>query len=790
MLSRIITILIALFIVPSAIMAQWEEHFTYSNCTYGGICKDGVFAGNTLDFFKYDPSELTISKYSKVNYLSSVNIATVSYSDGVYLVGYSDGLIDIIDEKDNTTNSIVDLKTTNNLSLKSINALYKHGNSLYCAFESGLLEINIAKKETKGYYRLSSQLTAAKDVLAHNGSIYVATSRGIMTASLNSSVLEDTRKWDIVSNNTSAFCKLMIANDKIYAAQGTIGGTCVIYRINDDNTLSKIRSVSSFRGMDTYKNQVVFASQTNLAISDIDNLSSNISTVSKYTFSEDGVQTSVTPNIRSVSIIKENMFLCADASNGMVITDAERNAERHLPNAPSNSYVYDIKSSNGVLYASFGGWDSANNNLNRTAGVHIYNDGEWNSYTTSGRDLIHIATDPNRPDSVYVSAWGTGVLKLEHDGIKIRYNEHNSPLEDIFAPDRGYNRCSALAYDNESNLYVTNAEVSIGIKIKLADGTWTEGVSYVPTDFQHSTKQLICTKNGNMWLVIPRTNYRGLMVFNINHTPEIQSDDMYRTTVTISEPEPTYMGKLPLLDQDGKEISALFNTVAEDKNGIIWMGTTDGIFRCSQNDVILKDPARVQHFEHVKVPRNDGTNSADYLLAGANVSCILVDTDNRKWVGTESDGLYLISSDGMKMLEHFTADNSPLPSNQINALTIDENTGKLYISSGSYGIVAYQTEVHQGTEGKETINIKIYPNPITPSFTGDVTIEGLPEDSDVRISDVQGRLVYNSKSNDGAVYWNLARFGYGARVATGVYIVWIQTLDGEQKAVGKIVVVK
>lgn len=790
MLIRIVTILIALLIAPKYIMAQWEEHFTYKGCLYGGICEDGLYVGNSLDFFKYNPNDLLISKYSTTNYLSSVGITAMQYSDGLFLVGYSDGLIDIIDENRQSTRSIVDLKSSNSLTLKSINALYKHGNRLFCAFESGLLEINLAKYETRGYYRLASQLTAVKDVLVHKGMIYVATSRGVMVADESSTILEDPQKWTRLSTSTSPFCKLMVADDNVYAAQGALNGSCVIYKITDEGSFDKIRTVSQFRGMDANKSQVVFASQKSFMISDIDNLSNNAYSISNYSFVEDGELITVTPNIRSVSFMSGGLILLADATYGMVISDEYGNSERHLPNAPTNAYAYDVKCSNGVVYVSFGGWDSANNNLNRTAGVHILCDGEWSSYTTSGRDLINITCDPNRPDSVYVSSWGNGIFKLGRDGIRAHYNEHNSTLEDIFGPNKGYNRCSALCYDNESNLYVANALVAVGIKVKLSDGTWTDGISYIPSDSQHSAKQLVCTKNGNMWLVIPRNNYRGLMVFNVNHTPEDQSDDAYRTTAEVQDPEPTYMGKLPLLDQDGKEISAIFYTVAEDNNGIIWLGTSDGIFRCSQNDVILTSPSKVRYFEHVKVPRNDGTNLADYLLAGVNISCIVVDSDNRKWVGTASDGLYLLSADGMRMLEHFTSENSPLPSNQINAMDIDRTTGKLYISAGTSGVIAYQSDAKDDTPKEEKLNLKIYPNPITPSYTGDITIEGLPDDVDVRISDVQGRLVYSSKPNNGVIYWNLARFGYGPRVASGVYIVWVQSLDGEQKAVGKIVVVK
>lgn len=788
---RIYTLILSLLTLPFFLKAQWEEHYSYNGPTFSGACSGGAYVGNSTAFFKYSTDDLTLSTFSKNNCLSSVGISAIYYTDGLFFVGYTNGSIDIIDEESLVTHTITDLKEAENITIKSVNAFCKSGSRLYCAFSSGLLEINLAKYETKGYYRMSNNSLVAYDVTLFNDSIYVATSQGIKSSSLNTPVMEDTKQWLDVASNKSVFCSLKIINDHLYAVQGTKGNNCTLYRVDSNNKLSKIRAVSSFRGIDSEGESVIIASQTAIAIVDTSDISANTASISKFAITKDGETSTVTPNLRSVSLLSKDIILCADVSQGMVISDIRGNAERHLPQGPANSYAFELLHSNGTLYVSYGGLDPAYNNLNRTAGVHILNDGVWANYTTSGRDLIRLCADPNRPDSVYVSAWGTGVLKLDKNGIVKRYNEYNSTLEDIFAPNRGYNRCGAIAYDNDGNLYVANAETAVGIKVKLADGTWTKGLSYIPTNKQHSTTQMICTSNGNMWLSIPRTDYNGLMVFNVNGTPEDDSDDSYRCTGAVNNPDDAFLGRLPIVDQDGEEIPTKFYALAEDRNGIIWIGTSDGIYRCSQNDIILKDVSRTQYFEHVKVPRNDGTNLADYLLGGVNVSAILVDPDNRKWIGTATSGLYLVSADGLETLEHFTAENSPLPDNQINSLAFDEKTGKLYISSGTVGIVAYQTD-SKSTEEKsdEDINLMIYPNPVLPSFSGDLTIEGLPDNVDVRISDVQGRLVYNGKPSNGTVYWNLARFGYGPRVATGIYIVWVQSSDGKQKAVGKISVVK
>lgn len=789
---RIIAVIFALLSVPSSVMAQWEEHFSYNGSAYGGACKSGAYVGNSLAFYSYDMDDLSISKYSTINCLSAANISTVDYSDGYFFVGYSDGAIDIVKESNLSTRTINDLKRSDVVVSKSVNSFCKNGTHLYCAFASGLLDINLSKNETRGYYKMLPSAPSARDVIVFNDSIYVATSAGILVASAHNDLLENVKNWKRVADNTSSFCELMEIDGRLYAAMGNWGATCDICEVSCSSQFIKIRTVHSYRGTASKGDKALFASVNGIAVADVKDLTHNISNISSFSFVESGETVSVTPNISSISFVSPDIISCADASQGMVISDLSGGAERHRVNSPSNPYAHDILFSNGVLYATFGGLTEAYDNQNRAAGVHILVDGKWSSYAQTGRDMLQLCVSPNAPDTVYASTWGTGIMKIERDkGITQRYDEYNSPLKDIFAPGSRYVRCGSLTFDKGGTLYVPNSTTEIGIKVRLADGTWTDGLSYTVSNGLHSVKDMVTTSNDNIWVIIPRTDYRGLMVFNTNGTPEDQSDDVYRSTGDPKVKDTYFIGRLPIVDQDGKELPPHYYALAEDKDGVLWIGTNDGVFRFAQNDIVLKDVTRTQYFEHVKVPRNDGTNLADYLLGGVQVSSIIVDSENRKWFGTYTDGLYLVSADGLRMLEHFTEDNSPLPSNEINAMTYDDKSGKLYISAGTVGIVAYQTDSKKGEDNSsDDVDVHIYPNPVLPSFTGDVTIEGLPDDTDVRISDVQGRLVYSGKSSNGALYWNTARFGYGPRVVPGIYIVWIQTMDAKQKAIGKIAIIK
>ena len=189
----------------------------------------------------------------------------------------------------------------------------------------------------------------------------------------------------------------------------------------------------------------------------------------------------------------------------------------------------------------------------------------------------------------------------------------------------------------------------------------------------------------------------------------------------------------------------------------------------------------------IKVPRNDGTNYADYLLAGVAVSAFAVDGANRKWIGTYGAGLYLVSSDGTEILEHFTAENSPLLSNSINSLALDPTNGKLMIGTDK-GLCAYQGDATPAFAQLEAQNVKVYPNPVQPDYYGDVIISGLTQDADIKITTTAGIVVASGRSIGGTFRWNAKDFN-GFRVRSGVYFVLIATANAKQGIVAKVAVI-
>jgi ligand-binding sensor domain-containing protein len=267
------------------------------------------------------------------------------------------------------------------------------------------------------------------------------------------------------------------------------------------------------------------------------------------------------------------------------------------------------------------------------------------------------------------------------------------------------------------------------------------------------------------WIVLPRGD--GLLILDDNGTPDYFGDDRSK--------------KMAVTDQENKIISNAFS-IAEDLEGNIWVGTDEG-------PVIYYNPSRIFDNDlrayRIKIPRNDGSGLADYMLGTETITSIAVDGANRKWLGTASSGAYLLSPDGMQQLINYNESNSPLFSNIINSVAVDQKSGNVWFAT-SRGVLSVRGTA---TEGMNSFTgVYAFPNPVRDDFTGNVTIAGLVRDTQVAITDISGNLVYKTVSEGGQASWDLTTYN-GKRVSTGVYVVFCASPDGSKSAVTKILVI-
>jgi hypothetical protein len=325
-----------------------------------------------------------------------------------------------------------------------------------------------------------------------------------------------------------------------------------------------------------------------------------------------------------------------------------------------------------------------------------------------------------------------------------------------------------------NNLWVVNSgrDVVNNLHVLTASGEW-KALNYSELNDKTNLSRSVIDSRGWLWITSSWQLDDGIFCLDTNNTPLEQSDDRHRFISQLTDQNGT------LLTHKG------IYCVAEDRDGDIWLGTGDGPLRLSSPEDFFEDDFRC---ERIKVARNDDSSLADYLLANNRINDIVVDAANRKWMATDANGLYLLSEDGTETLKHFTTDNSPLPSNSVTALAMDHAKGTLYIGTLN-GIVSYQTEATEGESNFRKESVYAYPNPVRPDYGGAVTIAGLMNNSDVKITDAAGGLVYEGTSTGGQITWNL-RNKSGRRVSSGIYFVLAADENGASGIVTKIAVIR
>lgn len=376
---------------------------------------------------------------------------------------------------------------------------------------------------------------------------------------------------------------------------------------------------------------------------------------------------------------------------------------------------------------------------------------------------MRVLPDPENNNHYFVSTWGAGLLEYESQNLVYKYDDSNSPLHTII-PGRPYSRICGLAIDNSRNIWITQTGMPGSIKILNPDlKTWIT----VPVTIEAPTiGDILIARNGYKWVVLPR-GY-GLFVLDDNNTPDVFSDDRFKTML--------------IKDSENKIISNVYS-IAQDLDGNIWVGTDQGPLIYYNPDQVFNDNFTAYK---IKVPRNDGTGLADYMLGAETISSIAVDGANRKWLGTNSSGAYLLSADGTQKLANYNEENSPILSNSIVSLAVDDKTGEVWFGTDK-GVISFRGNATSGAD--RFTNVYTFPNPVRESFTGNVTITGLMRNTQIRITDISGNLVYQTVSDGGQATWDLKTFN-GRRVTTGVYLVFCASEDGSDSFVTKMLVIK
>lgn len=433
--------------------------------------------------------------------------------------------------------------------------------------------------------------------------------------------------------------------------------------------------------------------------------------------------------------------------------------------------------SNNKLYTVGGGYNPWKD-VDMQGTVQVWNGKEWQIYqdniesltpNANYKSVLSVAVDPTDEQHVFVSG-RTGLYEFKSGNFIKHYTFDNSPLKPAIHNNKNYVIVAGIAFDAQGNLWCLNSNNDENSSLLMLDkkGVWSNYHSNELTNKGETLRYLtspVFDAQGHLWFVNSHWEVPCLAFFS----PSTKQLKTFKHIV----------------NQDGAELGdVVIRCVAIDKQQNIWIGTSNGPLLLPSSSINNSNPSFIQ----VKVPRNDGTNYADYLLSGVDITCIAVDGANRKWIGTNGHGVYLISADNLSQLQHFTAENSPLLSNNIESIAINPNTGEVFMGTIA-GLCSYQSDATEANDMADVNQVYAYPNPVMPSYTGVITVRGLSFNADVKITTTNGALVAQGRSNGGTFIWDGTNLN-GQPVASGMYFVLSATEDGQSGVVTKIAVIR
>ena len=450
------------------------------------------------------------------------------------------------------------------------------------------------------------------------------------------------------------------------------------------------------------------------------------------------------------------------------------------PIGPKYNHFYESVFLNDKLYTTGGYFLSGMNDYDYPGTVQVYDGIDWmicedDLSEITGYpylDMNCISVDPT--DETHLFAGGRcGLYEFKDGKLLNYYNKDNSPLKP--AIDRGielgndYVLINGIQFDNAGNLWVLNSQAKgVNMLLFTKDKVWEnyhqdlledpDGVALT------GLRSMFFDSRGYLWFV--NTSWKDPSVFCYNPA----TDHLLKYS--------------SFINQDGYSYSPTFvNSVCEDREKNIWVGTNIGPFMIKSEEVGQENVI----FYQIKVPRNDGTIYADYLLNNVYINHIAIDGGNRKWFVTNGAGVFLIAADNITQISNFKEDNSYLLSNTVNSTAIDQKSGKVYFLTVK-GLCSYQSDATEPSEEMTKDNVYAYPNPVTPDYTGLITITGLTYDADVKITSSNGALIAQGRSNGGMFTWD-GNDRQGRRVASGIYFVITATSEGKSGTVCKIAII-
>lgn len=744
----------------NGVLGEWREHLPFTSGLSVAATSEKVYCGTNNGVVILRKDDNSLERLSRSNGLTDINLTSIGYHEGTetLIIGYKNGNLDLVNG--NQIENVSDIKRSTIVQGgKTIQAIRFVGDEAFICTNFGIVVFDMVKREVRNTLFPSLLNPEIFDVFENEGRIYASTSKGLFHADLASPQLPYFVAWtqDTLIGERP-IQKAVYFDDSWFVSRYRTDEEeqDTLFRVRNDS-LEIVRIGEGVESLNTNGNRMIVSNGFNILI--IDKGVDDFNGLTSY-----GGEEELSPRPSEAFLDPEDpeVFWIADKGVGLVKSSQVFNLDIYTAEGPPTSNVFDMAESQGVLWVASGSYNIEYSPIYSIEGVFRFENAEWDDYQLETnndffRDVVSIAIDPADKEHIYVAGFGRGVAELREGALVDTFNNTDGDLIGL-PSDFNDIRAASIALDKDANLWVSVTGSQFPIQKRDADGNWHHYTFNSSVNLEPMGKMMV-DSSGQVWAIVQED---GLLVMK-TEDDELESFRLLNDVVG--------NGSLP---------SRIVYDIAQDQDNQVWVGTSKGVAVFYSPEAILDQGNSINWEAQQIIVSQDGFNQ--YLLEAEEVSAIYVDGANRKWLGTRNAGLFLVSPNGEDQLLHFTIENSPLLSNTISSLTMNEESGELFIGT-DVGICSYRTDA---TRGGETFgNVYAFPNPVERGYNGPIAITGLVRDADVKITDVSGNLVFSTRSNGGTAIWNGNMYS-GERAATGVYLVFSTNGDGSQTNVTKI----
>ena len=737
---------------------SWQGYFSFNEIKGISESSTSVFAASENALFSKNSTSNAIKTITTVDGLSGQTISAVYYSPSFKktIVGYENGLMTLINEADGSIVKKVDIISKQlAANLKKINHIMEHNGFLYVSCDFGIVQFNLTTSQFGDTYFIGDNGAeiSVKQTAFYNGFIFAATSSGIRRANITNPNLNDFSQWTLVSAGS------WLGVAAVDAELAVVNSTGNVQRYNGNDFTAFLQLPSAPTGFHVVNHNLL--ATTSGAVSILNN------------------QLAMTRQIFNSQLPEANLtFSCASAVGDILYIGTKEKGlfstslsnpgtfENSTPEGPFRNNIFSLDATPNVLWAVYGDYDTYYNPYELDSyGISKLNNSKWLNITYSEvydvKSITRIIVNPNNEKQVYASSFFSGLLRIENDIPNLLYNEKNSGLESLTFAGPNYIdvRINGTAFDKTGNLWVTNSRIKNGLKVLKTNGQWQSfATSSILTDAEQTNySNIVIDKNNVKWI---STSSEGVIAFN-------ESTNTFKKITTGAD-----AGNLPIAD---------VRSVALDTKNQLWIGTTKGL-RVLSNVGSFQAEGQMKANPIIIID----DNLAQELMYEQFITSIVVDGANNKWIGTVDSGIFMVSPNGQETKYHFTINNSPLPSNVINDIKINSTTGEVFIATNK-GMISFKGIATGAND--DLNNVYVYPNPVRPNYTGTVKVAGLLDKANVKITDIEGNLVYETTSEGGTIEWDTTAFG-NYKVSSGVYMIFISAQDGGETKVKKVMIIR